>query len=74
LAGGVAGVALGEAAELSAGGVVVVVVVEESAAGVAAVVVSVVSAFFVQPPRTRLEAARTAPVAIKVERQDVDSM
>ena len=68
-------VALGEAAELSAGGVVVVVVVEESAAGgVAAVVVSVVSAFFAQPPSMRLEAARTAPVAIKVERQDVDSM
>lgn len=60
------------AAELSAGGVV------EAEASVEVVVVVVdasgVSDFLLQAPSARLEAARTAVVAIRVERQVKDFM
>lgn len=71
------GVVVVVVAELSAGAPVVAVV-EESVAGAVVdevVVVAVsVSAFLLQPPSARLEAASTAPVAISAERQDVDIM
>jgi hypothetical protein len=63
------------------GEVVVVVAPPAGAAelSVAVVVVLValaspVSAFLAQPPSARLEAARSAPVAISAERQEIDVM